>query len=85
MGKSRCVLEVRRARILLLRHEDVGAAEVARMIGCARATVYRTAYRSAKPAVDADLEKLQRETFGYFVCRICSYFPNQARARYQHD
>lgn len=43
--KSRCVLEVRRARILLLRHEDVSAAEIVHMIGCARATVYRTVYR----------------------------------------
>ena len=44
-GKSRCALEVRRARIMLLLYEGVTAAEVARMVGCVRATVYRTVYR----------------------------------------
>lgn len=43
--KSRCVLEVHRARIMVLLHSGELAAEVARMVGCARATVYRTVYR----------------------------------------
>ena len=43
--KSRCALEVQRARIMLLLHEAVPVAEVARMVGCVRATVYRTVYR----------------------------------------
>ena len=43
--KSRCVLEVVRARIMLLLHEDMPVAEVSRMVGCVRATVYRTLYR----------------------------------------
>lgn len=43
--KSRCALEVRRARIMLLLHDCVPASEVARMVGCVRATVYRTVYR----------------------------------------
>lgn len=43
--KSRCALEVQRARIMLLLHDAVPAAEVARMVGCVRATVYRTVYR----------------------------------------
>ena len=40
--KSRCVLEFRRARIILLLHEGISATEVAHMVGCVRATVYRT-------------------------------------------
>lgn len=43
--KSRCVLEVRRARIMLLLHDGAPAAEVARIVDCVRATVYRTVYR----------------------------------------
>jgi len=43
--KSRCVLEVVRARIMLLLHEDLPVTEVSRMVGCVRATVYRTVYR----------------------------------------
>lgn len=43
--KSRCALEVQRARIIVLLHSGELAAEVARMVGCARATVYRTVYR----------------------------------------
>jgi hypothetical protein len=43
--KSRCALKVDRARIMLLLHEAVTVAEVSRMVGCVRATVYRTVYR----------------------------------------
>lgn len=43
--KSRCALEVQRARIMLLLHESMPVAEVSRMVGCVRATVYRTVYR----------------------------------------
>lgn len=43
--KSRYVLEVQRARVMLLLHEAMPAAEVARRVGCVRATVYRTVYR----------------------------------------
>ena len=45
MRKSRCVLEVHRARILVLLSQGETASEVARMVGCVRATVYRTVYR----------------------------------------
>ncbi len=43
--KSRFALEVQRVRIMLLLHDAVSAAEVARMVGCVLATVYRTVYR----------------------------------------
>ena len=43
--KSRCVLEVERARIMLLLHEGIPVVEVARMVGWVRATVYRTVSR----------------------------------------
>lgn len=43
--KSGSALEVLRARIMVLLHSGEQAAEVARMAGCARATVYRTVYR----------------------------------------
>lgn len=43
--KSRYAVEVQRARIMLLLHDDVPATEVARMVGCVRATIYRTVYR----------------------------------------
>lgn len=38
-------LEVQRARILLLLHAGESVTEVTRMVGCVRATVYRTLYR----------------------------------------
>jgi transposase len=47
---------------LLLRHEDVGAAEISRMLGCARATVYRTVYRYEDLGVESVRDqRCQRE------------------------
>ncbi len=45
LRKSKSRIEALRARVLLLLHEREPVAEVARRVGCVRATVYRTVYR----------------------------------------
>ncbi len=45
LRKTRSRIEALRARVLLLLDEGVIPGVVAEMVGCARATVYRTLYR----------------------------------------
>src|ERR1041385_4240720 len=45
LGKTLNRIEVVRCRILLLLHEGWAASIIAAVVGCARATVYRTLYR----------------------------------------
>jgi transposase len=45
LRKTRCRIEALRCRIVLLLHDGESAADVAKVAGCARATVYRTVYR----------------------------------------
>jgi putative transposase len=45
LKKTRSRIEALRARILLLLHGGREPSEVAKLVGCARATVYRTLYR----------------------------------------
>jgi len=45
LRKTKSRIEALRVRVLLLLHEQEPVAEVARRVGCVRATVYRTVYR----------------------------------------
>ena len=45
LRKTRSRIEALRCRVLLLLHEQRPVSEVATLVGCVRATVYRTAYR----------------------------------------
>jgi transposase len=45
LRKSKSRVEALRCRIMLLLHERAPVVEVAQMVGCVRATVYRTVYR----------------------------------------
>ena len=45
LRKSKSRVEALRCRIMLLLHERAPVVEVAQMVGCVRATVYRTLYR----------------------------------------
>lgn len=60
--KSRCALEVQRARIMLLLHESMPVAEVSRMVGCVRATVYRTVYRYEELGEDSIRDQRRHRT-----------------------
>ena len=45
LRKTKSRIEALRCRIMLLLHERTAVVEVAQMVGCVRATVYRTVYR----------------------------------------
>jgi transposase len=57
--KTRSRIEALRARILLLLDGGVVPSVVAEMVGCARATVYRTLYRFEDLGEDALLDQRQ--------------------------
>src|SRR5512134_2344582 len=59
LRKTRSRIEALRARVLLLLHEGVVPGVVAEMVGCARATVYRTLYRFEDLGEDALLDQRQ--------------------------
>jgi transposase len=59
LRETRSRIEALRARVLLLLGEGVVAGVVAEMVGCARATVYRTLYRFEDLGEDALLDQRQ--------------------------
>ena len=60
LKKTRSRIEALRARVLLLLHEGLVPGAVAEMVGCARATVYRTLYRFEDLGEDALLDQRQQ-------------------------
>jgi transposase len=60
LKKTRSRIEALRARILLLLDQGVVPGVVAEMVGCARATVYRTLYRFEEHGEDGLLDQRQR-------------------------
>ena len=60
LRKTQSRIEALRCRVLLLLHDGNGASEVATLVGCVRASVYRTVYRYEELGEDSIFDQRAR-------------------------
>ncbi len=70
LRKTQSRIEALRARVLLLLDGGVAPGVVAEMVGCARATVYRTLYRFEDLGEDALLDQRQLRPPGKVTAEV---------------
>lgn len=83
LAKTRCRIEALRSRIVLLLAEGSPVSEVARIVGCARATVYYTLYRFEDAGEDGLVDRRRlpeaRKVTPEVVDRLVSYVERTPR------
>ena len=70
LRKTKSRIEALRARVLLLLHDRVPAAEVAHRVGCVRATVYRTVYRFEELGEDGLVDRRAHRQASKVTARV---------------